>query len=59
MRDPFANCQTFYPWRKVFGGLGVGEVRRLGQLEEEKRKLKSLVADLSLDRAMPQDVVAK
>ena len=49
----------FYPWRKVFGGLGVGEVRRLGQLEEEKRKLKSLVADLSLDRAMPQDVVAK
>jgi hypothetical protein len=43
----------------LYGGLGVGEVRRLKQFEEENRKLKSLVADLLLDRAMLQDVVAK
>lgn len=40
---------TFYAWRKKFGGLGVSELRRLRQLEEENRKLKQLVADLSLD----------
>jgi putative transposase len=43
---------TFYLWRKKFGGLGVSELRRLRQLEEENRKLKQLVADLSLDKAM-------
>lgn len=53
-------CQaTFYAWRKKYGGLGVGELRRLRQLEEENRKLKQLVADLSLDKAMLQDVLAK
>jgi putative transposase len=51
--------QTFYRWKKVYGGLGVAEVRRLKQLEEENRKLKQLVADLSLDKSMLQDVVAK
>lgn len=50
---------TFYSWRKEFGGLGVSELRRLRQLEEENRKLKQLVADLSLDKAMLQDVIAK
>ena len=50
---------TFYSWRKKFGGLGVSELRRLRQLEEENRKLKQLVADLSLDKAMLQDVIAK
>ena len=50
---------TFYAWRKKFGGLGVAELRRLRQLEEENRKLKQLVADLSLDKAMLQDVLAK
>lgn len=50
---------TFYLWRKKFGGLGVSELRRLRQLEEENRKLKQLVADLSLDKAMLQDVLAK
>jgi putative transposase len=39
--------------------MGVGEVRRLRQLEEEKLKLKQLVADLSLDKAMLQDVLSK
>ena len=48
---------TFYAWRKKFGGLGVSELRRLRQLEEENRKLKQLVADLSLDKAMLQDVL--
>ena len=50
---------TFYAWRKKFGGLGVAELRRLRQLEEENRKLKQLVADLSLDKAMLQDVLSK
>lgn len=50
---------TFYAWRKKFGGLGVAELRRLRQLEEENRKLKQLVSDLSLDKAMLQDVLTK
>jgi len=50
---------TFYIWRKKYGGLGPSEVRRLKQLEEENGKLKRLVADLSLDKAMLQDVLAK
>ena len=50
---------TFYIWRKKYGGLGPSELRRLRQLEEENAKLKRLVADLSLDKAMLQDVLAK
>lgn len=50
---------TFYAWRKKFGGLGVAELRRLRQLEDENRKLKQLVADLSLDKVMLQDVLSK
>ena len=50
---------TFYAWRKKFGGLGVAELRRLRQLEEENRKLKQLVADLSLDKVMLKDVLSK
>lgn len=50
---------TLYNWKKKFGGLGVSELRRLKQLEEENRKLKQLVADLSLDKQMLQDVVSK
>ena len=50
---------TFYNWRKKYGGLGPSELRRLRQLEEENNKLKRLVADLSLDKAMLQDVLAK
>jgi putative transposase len=50
---------TFYAWKKKFAGLGVSELRRLRQLEEENRKLKQLVADLSLDKAMLQDVLGK
>ncbi|KFA16019.1 transposase [Xanthomonas vasicola pv. musacearum NCPPB 4392] len=50
---------TFYAWREKFGGLGIAELRRLRQLEEENRKLKQLVADLSLDKVMLQDVLSK
>ncbi len=50
---------TFYNWKKKYGGLGVSELRRLKQLEEENRQLKKLVADLSLDKQMLQDVLTK
>lgn len=50
---------SFYRWKKKFSGMGVAELRRLRQLEKENRKLKRLVADLSLDKAMLQDVLSK
>ena len=50
---------TFYRWKKKFAGMGVAELRCLKQLEEENRKLKQLVADLSLDKHMLQDVLKK
>ena len=51
--------QTFYRWRKKYGGLGVAEVRRLKQLEQENRGLQQLVADLALDKAMLKEVLSK
>jgi putative transposase len=50
---------TFYNWKKKYGGLGVSELRKLRQLEEENQQLKKLVADLSLDKQMLQDVLKK
>jgi putative transposase len=50
---------TFYNWKKKYGGLGVSELRRLKQLEEENQRLKRMVADLSLDKQMLQDVLTK
>lgn len=50
---------TFYNWKKKYGGLGVSELRKLRQLEEENAQLKKLVADLSLDKQMLQDVLKK
>ena len=50
---------TFFRWKKKYGGLGVSELRRLRQLEEENRRLKRMVADLSLDKQMLQDVLSK
>ena len=50
---------TFYVWKKKYGVLGPSELRRLKQLEEENVKLKRLVADLSLDKTMLQDVLSK
>jgi putative transposase len=50
---------TFYNWKKKYGGLGVSELRKLKQLEEENFKLKQIVADLSLDKQMLQDALKK
>lgn len=50
---------TFYRWKKVYAGMGVAEILRLKQLEEENAKLKRLVADLTLDKTMLQDVLRK
>ena len=50
---------TFYRWKRKYGGLGVSDLRRLRQLEEENRQLKRLVADLTLDKQMLQDVLSK
>ena len=51
--------QTFYRWKKTYGGMLPSEARELRQLRDENVKLKRLVADLSLDKAMLQDVVSK
>ena len=53
------TSQTFYRWKQKYSGLGPSELRRLKQLEEENRQLKKLVADLSLDKHMLQDVLSK
>ena len=50
---------TFYNWKKKYGGLGVNELRRLKQLEDENARLKQIVADLSLDKQMLQDALKK
>lgn len=51
--------QTFYRWKNQYGGLEATEVRELKQLREENAKLKRLVADLSLDKVMLQDIASK
>jgi len=51
--------QTFYRWKKKYGGMLPSDLRKLRQLEEENRQLKKLVADLSLDKQMLQDVLSK
>ena len=53
------SSQTFYRWKKKFGGLMPSEVRKLRQLEEENARLRRLVADLSLDKEMLQEVIRK
>jgi putative transposase len=50
---------TFYQWRKKYAGLMPSEMKRLRQLEEENAKLKRIVADLSLDKAMLEDVLSR
>lgn len=51
--------QSFYRWKKQYAGMGVTEIRRLRELEAENAKLKKLVADLTLDKVMLQDVVRR
>lgn len=50
---------TFFNWKKKYGGLGLTELRKLKQLEDENNQLKKLVAELSLDKQMLQDVIKK
>lgn len=50
---------TFYNWRKRYGGMTPSEVKRMRQLEDENNRLKKIVADLTLDKAMLQDVLSK
>lgn len=51
--------QTYYRWKSKYGGLDVSEARRLRTLEDENRRLKTIVADLTLDNQMLKAVVAK
>ena len=51
--------QTFYRWKNQYAGLEVDQVRELRQLQEENARLKRLVADLTLDKTMLQDVLSK
>ena len=51
--------QTFYRWKRKFAAMGVAELRRLQEVEEENRRLKQLVADLTLDKQMLQEALRK
>ena len=59
IREIGISEQTFYNWKRKYGDLQVSEVQRLKQLEEENRRLKELVADLSLDNKILKDVISK
>jgi putative transposase len=59
IRQVGVSEQTFYRWKKKYGGLEVDQVRQLKQMREENARLKRIVADLTLDKAMLQDVLSK
>ncbi len=58
-REHGSSDATYHRWKAKYGGLEVGQLRRLKQLEEENRKLQQLVGELTLDNAALKDVVAK
>src|SRR5215510_7352524 len=58
-REMGISQQAFYSWKRRYAGLGVSELRELRQLREENRKLKTLVADLTLDKHILQEVLSK
>ena len=58
-KDAGTTEQSYYRWRNEYGGMGVDQPKRLKQLESENGQLKKLVADLSLDRHMLQEIVRK
>lgn len=58
-RELGVSQQAFYSWKRRFAGLGLTELRELRQLREENRKLKTLVADLTLDKHILQEVLSK
>lgn len=59
MPEAWITEQTFYRWRGKYGGLQLSEAKRLRALEDKNKRLKRLVADLSLDNAMLKDVVGR
>ena len=59
VREHNISEQTFYRWKSKYGAMEVNEAKRLKQLEEENRRLKELVADLSLDNRILRDVLSK
>ena len=58
-REMGVSQQAFYSWKRRYAGLGLSELRELRQLREENRKLKTLVADLTLDKHSLQEVLSK
>ncbi len=58
-REMGVSEASFYNWKRKYAGMGVSELRQLKSLEDENRRLKKLVADLSLDQHMLQEVLAK
>ena len=58
-REVGVSQQAFYGWKRRYGGVGLSELRELRQLREENRKLKNLVADLTLDKHILQEVLSK
>ncbi len=58
-REMGVSAEAFYTWRRRYAGLGLSELRELRQLREENRKLKALVADLSLEKHILQEVLSK
>lgn len=58
-RELGINAQTFYSWKKKYSGMDGDQLKRLKDLEEENRKLKSMYADLALDNKMLKDVLSK
>jgi putative transposase len=59
IRQVGVSEQTFYRWKKKYSGLEVDQLRQMKQLQEENTRLKRIVADLTLDKAMLQDVLRK
>lgn len=59
VRENNISEQTFYRWKSKYGGMDVSEAKRLRQYEEENRRLKELVADLSLDNKILKDILSK
>ena len=58
-RDHGVSQETFYRWRRKLGGMEVSDARRLKQLEDENRRLKKVVADLTLDKEALKDVLGR
>ena len=59
VREHNISEQTFYRWKSKYGGMEVSEAKRLKQLEDENRRLKGLVADLTLDNHILKDIISK